>query len=190
MEFETTLVDSGVIVAQPALLHRERKNRYGSVPGLADEELATPEELERQMYKEEFKEVLMLPVPVKKFFIQPTTDEYFGVDWGAFGTVDFERYSGGFNKARYKADKLREELKDQLIVFDTIIYRLPKKAALVLKYVKMGILDIDDIENMDMWLLAQVQLRINRLRSEIERLDKGQHYRVNQEFNQLLEAGF
>ena len=34
-----------------ALLHEARRNRYGSVPGLDDEELADPEELERQTYR-------------------------------------------------------------------------------------------------------------------------------------------
>ena len=44
-----------------ALLHEERRNRYGSVPGLDDEELADPAELERQVYLQEFGPVLALP---------------------------------------------------------------------------------------------------------------------------------
>ena len=33
-------------------------------------------------------------------------DESGGFDWGAFGSVDFDRYCGGYDKVRYKADKL------------------------------------------------------------------------------------
>jgi hypothetical protein len=43
------------------LLAEERMNRYGSVPGLDDEELASPEELERQVFMQEWGPVLRLP---------------------------------------------------------------------------------------------------------------------------------
>ena len=45
MECERTLVDSGVVVSESVLLKRERNNKYGSVEGLPDEELADPAEL-------------------------------------------------------------------------------------------------------------------------------------------------
>ena len=51
MEEEETsfVVVDGVVVPESALLQRERGSRYGSVPELPDEELADPEELERQI---------------------------------------------------------------------------------------------------------------------------------------------
>ena len=54
--------------------------------------------------------------------------------------MDFDRYSGRFNKARYKLDMLREERRDVLITLDMIKRRLGGKATkyLVLKYVNMG----------------------------------------------------
>jgi hypothetical protein len=62
-----------------------KKNRYGSVPGLDDEELASPEELERQVLLEEWGPVLALPVRGRRNPIQPVIDENGGLDWGAFG---------------------------------------------------------------------------------------------------------
>ena len=56
-------------------LCKERRNRYGSVPGLDDEELASPEELERQVFMEEWWPVLRLPVRHRKSPIRPTIDE-------------------------------------------------------------------------------------------------------------------
>ena len=42
-----------VVVPESALLKREPKNRFGSVEGLDDSELANPDELERIVYKEQ-----------------------------------------------------------------------------------------------------------------------------------------
>jgi hypothetical protein len=167
-EFEDEFEVDGVPVSP--LLSRQKPNRYGSVPGLDDEELASPEELERQVFMEEWWPILRLPVRHRKCPIQPNIDEYFGVDWGAFATVDFERYSGGFDKARYKADKLREELRHVLIMMEIISRRLPKARAQVLRYVERGIIDLGHIESLDMYELARLDLRARRLQGEIRQL--------------------
>jgi len=52
------------------LLSEERRNRYGSVPGLDDEELAEPWELERQAMLQEWGPVLALPVRTKRGWVQ------------------------------------------------------------------------------------------------------------------------
>ncbi|MCY2950605.1 MAG: hypothetical protein NTU53_01350 [Planctomycetota bacterium] len=44
-----------------AILKVQKQNRYGSVPDLDDEELADPDELERQVMAEEWWPVLMIP---------------------------------------------------------------------------------------------------------------------------------
>ena len=62
MEHENIEVYDGVEVPESPLLKREHKNKYGSVPGLNDEELADPDELERQVVREAFEPVLLLPV--------------------------------------------------------------------------------------------------------------------------------
>lgn len=63
-----------VVVAESALLRRERRDRYGSVPGLDDSELADPNELERQVLRQEFAPVLALPVSGGKCFMRPNID--------------------------------------------------------------------------------------------------------------------
>jgi len=152
------------------LLRREQTNRYGSVEGLDNEELADPDELERQVFAEEWAPILALPEP-RRSEIRPTVDESGHVDWGAFGTVDFERHSGGFDKARYKAERLRERLRDKLILLSIVAHRLPGSAKhLVLKYLRLGIIDLDHITNDDMLALAKLYLQVRRKKEEIARL--------------------
>ena len=182
-EFEDEFEVDGVPVSP--LLSRQKPNRYGSVPGLDDEELASPEELERQVFMEEWWPILRLPVRHRKCPIQPNIDEYFGVDWGAFATVDFERYSGGFDKARYKADQLREKLRDVLIMISIVSRRLPKAKYQVLKYLRMGVIDLGDIENVDMYELARLYLRVRRLQREIRRLRKASRARARRQLAEV-----
>jgi hypothetical protein len=141
MDNETDLVmEDGVEVPESVLLRRDRPNRYGGVPGLDDSELADPDELERQVFVQEFGPVLALPVRPGRGFLRPSVDEEGRLDWGAFGTVDFDRYTGGFDKARYKADKVREQLKDVLILLSIVNDRIASPAKyLVLKYLRMDV---------------------------------------------------
>jgi hypothetical protein len=167
------VVCQGVEVPESAVLRREQGNKYGSVPGLDDSELADPDELERQVFVQEFGPVLALPVKGDKDGIRPVVDEGGGVDWGVFGSVDFERYCGGFDKVRYKADKLREQVKDVLIMVSIVKERLPEKARyLVMKYLRMGIIGLEHIANADMLALARLCLRVERLRGEIRQLER------------------
>jgi hypothetical protein len=155
-----------VVVATPALVPL-RPNRYGSIPDLPDEELASPEELERLVFLREWGPVLDLPVrggnPIK-----PNIDEYFGVDLGAFATVDFERTMSQPNRARYRVEKLKEERRDVLITLEMVKRRVPGRAKYkVLEYVRKGILDLGDILSFDMYQLALLDLRVRRLANEI-----------------------
>jgi hypothetical protein len=160
-----------VVVAESTLLKLERKNRFGSVPGLDDSELADPDELERQVLRQEFGPVLALPVTGSKCSIRPNIDQDGSIDWGAFGTVDFDRHSSGFDKARYKADKVREQLKDLLIIFSIVNERIKTRAKyLVLKYLRMGIIELEHIANSDMLALGRLYLRAKRMRKEIAEL--------------------
>ena len=168
------------------LLHVERKNRYGSVPGLGDEELADPRELERQVMLQEWGPILALPVRHRKCPIRPNIDEYFGVDWGAFATVDFERATGGFDKLRYKADKLKEELRDCLIMLSIVSRRLPRAKYGVLKYLRMGVIDLEHIATGDMLALAKYDLRARRLQKEIKALGDVSWAEVRKEMAEVL----
>lgn len=165
------VVCQGVEVPESVLLRREQGNKYGSVLGLDDSELADPDELERQVLMQEFGPVLALPVKGRSA-IRPDMDESGNVDWGAFGTIDFDRYRGGFDKVRYKADKLREQMNDLLIMVSIVKERLPGKAKyLVLKYLKMGIIGLEHIINADMLALARLFFRVERLRGDIRQLE-------------------
>jgi len=171
MDNETSfMVYEGIVVPESALLKRERSNKYGSVPGLDDSELLDPNELERQVFMQEFEPILTLPVKPRKSWIKPSVDEEGRLEWGAFGTVDFRRLYP-FDKEKYKADKLREQLKDLLIRFGSVNERIKVRAKyLVLKYLKMGIIELEHIVNNDMLALARLHLRIRKLQKQIRGL--------------------
>ncbi len=173
MEQETNfIVYDGIEVPVSPLLKREQVNKYGSVPGLEDEELADPDEIERQVIREEFEPVLLLPVRPRRSTVTANLDEDGQVDWGAFGTVDFDRYRQ-FDKARYKADKLREEFKNLLLLIDISKSHVPGNAKyLVLKHLERGVIDIDHIDNIDMLILARQYLRAKRLQKQISELER------------------
>ena len=189
MNEETTfVVFEDVVVPESVLLKLEREQGYGKVAGLADEELADPDELERQVVREELGPILSLPRKRKHGFFRQDVDED-GFAYGAFATVDFDRGRPGFDKARYKAEKLREELRNVVIMIDMIRRRLPrKKAAMVLKEVKMGVLDADDIEHMDMWQLAKKWQRARWIRGQIVDLEEASFRRKQKQTEAFLRA--
>jgi hypothetical protein len=166
-----TRIGKSVTGERRRLVLIERQTGYGSVPGLDDSELANPEELERQVVLDLWGPILALPELGRRTGFRPVIDESGHRDWGAFGTVDFERLHGGFDKARYKADKLREDLRRTLIALEVISERLPHDArCLVLKYLDAGVIDFDHIDSLDMQAVARRYLRAKRLRREIREL--------------------
>jgi len=180
---ETYKIDDAPV---SAMLSVQRDNRYGSIPGLDDSELADPDELERQVFMQEYAPVLALPLEGKSA-IRPDIDESGNVDWGAFGSVDFDRYRGGFDKVRYKADKLRDQLKDLIIMVNIVKERLPEKARyLVIKYLRMGIIGLEHIINADMLALARLCLRVERLRDEIKLLERASEARSRRRLEKLF----
>jgi hypothetical protein len=172
----------GVEVAESPLLRAERSNPYGSVPGLDDEELLDAAELERLYIQQEFGPVLALPEPkARKGWMRPNIDEDGKVDWGAFGTVDFDRYRPNFDKRLYKADKLKEEFAEQILAIEMISARIKTPAKYkVIEYVNNGILDLDHVSDFDMYCLARRYLRARRLQREIAEL-KEKSWRQRQE---------
>ena len=162
----------GIVVPEPVLLKVEQKDRWGHVPGLDDEELASPDELARQILRAEWGPVLELPVQGRQGGFRPDVNED-GIVFGAFGSVDFGRAIPQFDKARYKADKLREQLKDTILMLEMIRQRLPRKpVALILKYLRMGIIDLEHISNFDAWRLGTLHLRARSLRKQIVELEE------------------
>lgn len=185
-EFEDERIEG---VPSPAVVLGRNEQKYGSVPGLDDEELADPDELERHIIMAELEPILLLPSRKKRHGFTPDADERGGVDWGAFGTVDFERTEPEFDKARYKADKLKEKLADVLILLGIVKERLPGKAKyLVLKYLKMGIITIEDIVSDDMRAMAGLWLRAKKLQDEIALLRECSRARRERRAMAFLEA--
>ena len=183
------VVNEGVVVPESALLRRERKNKYGSVPGLDDEELADPDELERQVIRKELGPILVLPGKARHGGIRPAIDESGGVDWGAFGTVDFDQYRPGLDKARYKADKLGEERKNLLIRLSVVKERLPGEAKeLVLKHLRAGIIEFEHIVNEDVLAFTKLWFRAERIRKQIAELREASWRRKRRQCEAWLEA--
>ena len=79
--------------------------------------------------------------------------------------------NGPFDKFRYKADKLHEELKSQILYLDMLMERVPGRSKyIVLRYLNMGVIDLDDVTNPDMHAIARRHLRCRKLRRQIYRL--------------------
>jgi len=188
MDQETSFVIyEGVVVPESTLLKRERS--HGSIDGLPDEELAEPDELERVVFKEEWGPILALPAQDSGSGIRANVDDDGRVDWGAFATVDFDRYSGEFDKARHKADKLKERLKDLIITLSIMSEKIPGRAKYkALKLVRMGIVDIGDIADTKMYFLAELYLRALRLRKEIGQLQERSWRRREQKAKAWLDS--
>ena len=178
-----------VVVPESVLLKVERPIKYGSVPYLDDEELADPEELERQVVRAELEPILLLPVKSKKSGYCSAWDYSEDVGFDAFGTVDFERGVPEFDKARYKADKLEEQFKDLAIRFSILSEHIPGYAKYkVLKLVSKGIIEVDDISNWDMWQLAKMYMRALWLRKQIKGLREASRMRKERRLKAWLDS--
>ena len=163
----------------------ETRNKYGSIADLPNEELADPEELERQAFIKDWEPILTLPIRGAPKF-RPEVDED-GFVKGAFGTVDFERISPKFDKVGYKLDKLREELRDAAIMISIIRRRVPSEQKnQTLKLVRMGHLAPADIVDQDMRELARFYLRACRILKEIERIEAQRRRRRQREVAAML----
>lgn len=170
--------ESEVEVPASALIRVERDRGYGHVPGLEDEELADVQELERQIMLEQWAPILALPCRAYSGGIRPVLDEFGHLDWGAFGTVDFSRIRPEFDKARYKADKLQEQLRDDLIMLDVVRERVDPRAREAVRALALHTeTDLEAIENPSEWSYARYLRRIKRLAAEIRDLRQYSRWR-------------
>jgi len=172
------VIDEAAVGSEQVLLRQTCENRYGSVPGLDDNELLGPEEIERMVSQQEWGPILELPVKGRKYGASAGAGESVSVGFGAFETVDFDRVMPEFDRAMYKADKLKERLKDLLITISIVSGRLPGAAKYrVLKYLRMGIIDTEHIVSPDMQALARLNDRARKLRTEIVDLQESSQRR-------------
>lgn len=188
MNTENFNIYDDVEVAPSAVLRRLRKSRYGLIQDLPEEELADPYELERQVVKAEFGPVLILERKSKSSGFRQCVHSDDEIGFDAFGTVDFERYKPEFDKTRYKADKLKEQLKDLVIMIEMINGRIKTVTKYkVLKYVKMGVIDVDDIADWDMWQLAMLYMRALRIKKQIVKIQEMSRKRRQERCEKWLE---
>ena len=179
---------NGVEVPVSPLLKRQRSSRYGSIAELDDEELIEPAEIERMYLKSEFAPILALPVKTRTGWVRPNVDEDGTIELGAFGTVDFDKYVQ-FDKALYKAEKLKEELFNERLMIEIVSSHIKTTAKYkVMKYVLKGILDVEDIVDVEMYCLARRCLRARRLQREINELQERSKERRRQKAKNVLES--
>ena len=186
---EIQLVEDGIEVAVPVYRVSGHANKYGTVSGLDEEELASPKELERMVFLQDWGPVLALPSKAKGVDFQGNLDDDGRIDFGAFATVDFDKYRPTFDKARYKEDRLKDRLKDLVIMLTIMYERVPgRNKAKVLKYVRMGIIDMGHITDVEMYRLAELYLRTLRIRKEIQQLQESRRLRNKQRLEGWLES--
>jgi len=177
----------GMVVPASVLRQQKKKDQYGHVEGLPDEELADPDELERVVHKEMWWPILSLPQPRRECPIRPNMDEDGRIEWGAFGTVDFNRYRPEFDKLRYKVEMLKEKLKDLVFMLTTMSARVPSRAKYkILKLVRAGLLDMGDIADNQMYFFAEMYMRAWSLRKEIEQLQEKRRQRQERKMEAWL----
>jgi len=156
-----------------ATLEVERQSRYGGVPGLTDDELADPNELERIAFLRFWEPVLTLPIKPRQTWLRPAFDESGRADWGAFDTVDFERLYGPIRRPRRRAEQLRERLNDLIIMLSIVKDRVTRRDRyLVIKQLRMGFTRFEHIADDDMRAFAELYLRADRLKAEIAQIEE------------------
>jgi len=187
MNEDNFVIYDGVEVAPLAFLKPIRNTGYGSIPDLPDEELASPDELERQVVRAELGPVLLLPVKSRKSGYCPAWDYSEDVGFDAFATVDFERGIPEFDKARYKADKLLEEVRFLVIRMSILSEHIPGNAKYkVLRLAGKGIIEVDDIVDWDIWQLAKMYMRALWLRKQITELREASRRRKERKLKAWL----
>ena len=178
----------GIVVPESVLVKLEGEDKYGCVAGLDDRELADPDELERQAFKKEWEPILALPKPARRCGIRPSIDEDGKPDWGAFATVDFERYRGGLSSGQHKVEQLRGQLKDKLIMLAIVKERLPGNARLVLEYLRMGIIGLEHMANDDMLAAARLYLQARQLQKKLWAAQEASRRHKHREYGRWLES--
>ena len=149
----------------------EQSSGYGSIPGLEDNELADPAELERQIALAEWGPILALPVQSVRGGIRPAIDEFGQLEWGASGTEDFERLHGPFDKARYKIDKLQADLRNAVIMLEMVAAKVPETVVSSLMVgLRSEAIGLEDIDDMNQYFFAQRYLRVRSIKDQIKEI--------------------
>jgi len=152
-----------------------------------DDDLLDEQELERWVEWQDWGPILALPAKTPRSTIRPTIDENGRPDWGAYGTVDYERQHGPFAKARSDADRLGDELRRLLLTIDLVRAHLPPAPFyLALTYLPPGILHDEHLTNDDPRALLRLTRRAQKLREEIRALRASSRHQRQARLGQAL----
>jgi hypothetical protein len=139
--------------------------------GLDRDKEADLHELDRLAFVLDWGPILELPVRSSRGGFRPAIDEAGQLDWGAFGTVDFERLHGPFDKARFKADCLQEDVRCAVIMLGLISGRMrAEQVNAVQARLRESTFDLDSLDDNDERGFARWYSRIQRLKAEIREL--------------------
>ncbi len=113
---------------------------------------------------------------------------------GVFPPPPFEpsverRRQPAFNWARSKSEQLKEERKELLIRIDIFKEHLPaKERFMTLKYLRLGVIELEDIADFDMYLLVTMVLRALRFQRQIRELEEASWRRSQQRHEAWLRS--
>lgn len=165
------LAEDGTPTEDPSEMAEERHRGHGGVRGCDDEELADPGEVEEQVVLESLGPILAYPVEERECPIRSGLDEADCIDCGPSGAVDVAGPRPSFDKARHKADKLDEQLRNHLTMLSIIRKRLSQDARCeLLERLQSDRMDPDDISDGDARAYAKWYLRAKRLQQRIRGL--------------------
>lgn len=155
-------------IPEPARLYAERAKKYGSVPGLDDWELADPDVLERWAFVEAWRPILELPTESSEWRPHGVADDDGHIDFGAFGTVDFERmYPTAWSGSRRRS--LSWQLKVARVMLDGVRHRVaPAMQRRILTLLRDGQIEFEHIADDDMQSIAKWWSRVRGLRAELK----------------------
>ena len=159
---ENELPVSGVVRVQ-------RRKGYGTIPDLDDEVPADIGELQRLVAYSMYGPVIDLPGRGGRLG-HVVLDADGEVDWEAVGPAGGRRRRATPGVVG-RAGQLREELAHVVGLIGLLEQRVPGTAKyLVLKYVRMGILDLEHVSRHELRQVAQLEARARALRAELDGL--------------------
>jgi hypothetical protein len=144
----------------------QRRTGYGTVADLEDEAPADIGELQRTIAYEMYGPIIDLPGRGRRLG-HVVLDANGEVDWDAIGPA------GGWRRRAQPAPdgcagELRAELARTIGLIGLVKERVPGTAKyLVLKYVRMGILDVEHVTNHDLRELVKLEARARQLREQL-----------------------
>jgi hypothetical protein len=147
----------------------ERARGFGSIPDLSADELADQEELERMVAWQMWKPLLTLRPAVG-----PSLSAFVGgrccePNWAAVRPVVYRRRARRAPQGLHEADQLRDELSETLKRLSLAMASVKSPAKyLVLKYLRMGIIELEQIADTNMQAAAKLYLDARRLRQRPE----------------------